>query len=137
MQMRITLKNSDNLGVLSSTLCLIHCLITPFIYISFASLFSQNEFLSFPWKGINLVFIVVSLVAVNRSTKKTTSKIIKPIFWFSWCFLFFVLFNEEVKFIELPEALSYISAINLAGTHIYNLKFCGCKDENCCIQKKN
>ena len=137
MQMRITLKNSDNLGVLSSILCLIHCLVTPFIYISFASLFSQNELLSFSWKSINLIFIVFSLVAVYGSTKKTTSKVIKPIFWLSWCFLFFFLFNEEVKFIELPEALSYISAINLAGIHIYNLKFCGCKDENCCTQEKN
>ena len=132
--MKITLKNSDNLGILSSSLCLIHCFITPFIYMSFTSLFNQNDFLYSSWKGINIIFIVFSLIAVNRSTKKTTSKIIKPIFWFSWCFLFFVLFNEEVKFIELPELVSYLSALNLAGVHVYNLKFCGCKDENCCTK---
>ena len=135
--MRITLKNSDNLGILSSILCLLHCFITPFIYISFAGLFTQNEFLSFSWKGINLIFIIFSLVAVNRSTKKTTSQIIKPIFWLSWVFLFFVLLNEEVKFIELPEFVSYISALSLAGVHTYNLNFCGCKDENCCNQERN
>ena len=134
IRMKITLKNSDNLGILSSSLCLIHCFITPFIYMSFTSLFSQNDFLYSSWKGINIIFIVFSLIAVNRSTKKTTSKIIKPIFWFSWCFLFFVLFNEEVKFIELPELASYLSALNLAGIHVYNLKFCGCKDENCCTK---
>lgn len=132
--MKITLKNSDTLGILSSSLCLIHCFITPFIYMSFTSLFNQNDFLYSSWKGINIIFIVFSLIAVNRSTKKTTSKIIKPIFWFSWCFLFFVLFNEEVKFIELPELVSYLSALNLAGIHVYNLKFCGCKDENCCTK---
>ena len=132
--MRIVFKNSDNLGIISGGLCFMHCLATPFIYMSFASLFNQNEFLSFSWKGINLIFIVFSLIAVNRSTKKTTSKIIKPIFWFSWGFLFFVLFNEEVKFIELPELVSYLSALNLAGIHVYNLKFCGCKDENCCTK---
>ena len=132
--MRIVFKNSDNLGIISSSLCFMHCLATPFIYMSFASLFNLNEFLSFSWKGINLIFIVFSLIAVNRSTKKTTSKIIKPIFWFSWGFLFFVLFNEEVKFIELPELVSYLSALNLAGVHVYNLKFCGCKDENCCTK---
>ena len=132
--MRIVFKNSDNLGILSSSLCFIHCFITPFVYMSFASLFSQNDFLSFSWKGINIIFIVFSLIAVNRSTKKTTSKIIKPIFWFSWSFLFFVLFNEEVKFIELPELVSYLSALNLAGVHVYNLKFCRCKDENCCTK---
>ena len=132
--MRLVFKNSDNLGILSSTLCFIHCFATPFVYVSFASLFNHNEFLSFSWKGINLIFIVFSLIAVNRSTKKTTSKIIKPIFWFSWCFLFFVLFNEEVKFIELPELVSYLCALNLAGIHVYNLNFCGCKDENCCIK---
>ena len=135
--MRIVFKNSDNLGILSSTLCFIHCFVTPFVYMSFASLFNQNDFLSFSWKGINIIFIVFSLIAVNRSTKKTTSKIIKPIFWFSWSFLFFVLFNEEVKFIELPELVSYLSALNLAGIHIYNLKFCGCKDENCCTKQAN
>ena len=135
--MRIVFKNSDNLGILSSTLCFIHCFVTPFVYMSFASLFNQNDFLSFSWKGINIIFIVFSLIAVNRSTKKTTSKIIKPIFWFSWSFLFFVLFNEEVKFIELPELVSYLSALNLAGIHVYNLKFCGCKDENCCTKQAN
>ena len=135
--MRIVFKNSDNLGILSSTLCFIHCFVTPFVYMSFASLFNQNDFLSFSWKGVNIIFIVFSLIAVNRSTKKTTSKIIKPIFWFSWSFLFFVLFNEEVKFIEFPELVSYLSALNLAGIHVYNLKFCGCKDENCCTKQAN
>ena len=135
--MRITFKNSDYLGILSSILCLIHCFITPFIYVFFAALFTQNEFLSFSWKGINLIFIVISLVAVNRSTKITTSIIIKPVFWISWIFLFFVLFNEEAKIIELPEIFSYTSALILAGVHIYNLNFCGCKDENCCNQERN
>ena len=135
--MRITLKNSDYLGILSSILCLIHCFITPFIYVFFAALFTQNEFLFFSWKGINLIFIIISLVAVNRSTKITTSKIIKPIFWLSWILLFFVLFNEEAKIIELPEIFSYTSALILVGVHIYNLNFCGCKDENCCNQERN
>ena len=133
--MRITLKNSDYLGILSSILCLIHCFITPFIYVSFAALFTQNEFLSFSLKGTNLIFIIISLVAVNRSTKITTSKIIKPIFWLSWIFLFFVPFNEVAMIIELPEIISYTSGLILAGVHIYNLNFCGCKDDNCCNQQ--
>ena len=135
--MRISLKNSDNIGILSSTFCFIHCLVTPFIYITFAGFFKESEYHSFYWKGINLVFIIFSLIAVNRSTKKTKSKIIKPIFWLSWSFLFFVLLNEEVMFFELPELISYVSALNLAGVHIYNLKFCGCRDENCCTQETN
>ena len=134
--MRITLKNSDYLGIISSILCLIHCFITPFIYISFASL-KQNELISFSLNGVNVIFVIVSLIAVNRSTKITTSKIIKPVFWISWIFLFFVLFNEEAKIIELPEIFSYTSALILAGVHIYNLNFCGCKDENCCNQQRS
>ena len=134
--MRITLKNSDYLGIISSILCLIHCFITPFIYISFASL-KQNELISFSLNGVNVIFVIVSLIAVNRSTKITTSKIIKPIFWLSWIFLFFVIFNEEAKIIELPEIFSYTSASILACVHMYNLNFCGCKDENCCNQERN
>ena len=134
--MRITLKNPDKLGILSSALCLIHCFITPFIYMSFASL-KQNELISFSLNGVNVIFIIFSLVAVNRSTKITTSKIIKPIFWLSWIFLFFVLFNEVAMIIELPEIISYTSGLILAGVHIYNLNFCGCKDENCCNQQRS
>ena len=134
--MRITLKNPDKLGILTSALCLIHCFITPFIYMSFASL-KQNELISFSLNGVNVIFIIVSLVAVNRSTKITTSKIIKPIFWLSWFFLFFVLFNEVAMIIELPEIISYTSGLILAGVHIYNLNFCGCKDENCCNQQRS
>ena len=134
--MRITLKNPDKLGILSSALCLIHCFITPFIYMSFASL-KQNELISFSLNGVNVIFIIFSLVAVNRSTKITTSKIIKPIFWLSWILLFFVLFNEVAMIIELPEIFSYTSALILAGVHIYNLNFCGCKDENCCNQQRS
>ena len=130
--MRISLKNPDKIGILSSTLCFIHCLVTPFMYITYAGFFKQSEYLSLSWKGINLVFIIFSLIAVNRSTKKTTSKIIKPIFWLSWSLLCFVILNEEVKFFKLPELVSYVSALNLAGVHMYNLKFCGCNDENCC-----
>jgi len=29
-------------------------------------------------------------------------------------------------------ALTYISAFSLSALHIYNLKYCQCKDENCC-----
>ena len=134
--MRITLKNPDKLGILSSALCLIHCFITPFIYMSFASL-KQNELISFSLNGVNVIFIIFSLVAVNRSTKITTSKIIKPIFWLSWIFLFFVLSNEVAMIIELPEIISYTSGLILAGVHIYNLNFCGCKDENCCNQQRS
>ncbi|MFL2590648.1 MAG: MerC domain-containing protein [Flavobacteriaceae bacterium] len=130
--MRLSHKNSDYIGILSSTLCFIHCLITPFVYITYAGFFKQSEYLSSYWKGINLIFIIFSLIAVNRSTKKTTSEIIKPIFWISWSLLFFLLLNEEVKFFELPELASYVSALNLVGIHIYNLNFCGCKDGNCC-----
>jgi hypothetical protein len=31
--MKLTLNNSDGIGALASTLCLIHCLITPFIFV--------------------------------------------------------------------------------------------------------
>ena len=74
--MRTALKNSDNVGILSSTLCFIHCLITPFIYITYAGFFKQSEYLSFSWKGVNLVFIIFSLIAVNRSTKNISAQII-------------------------------------------------------------
>ena len=51
--MRIVLKNSDTFGALASTLCLIHCILTPLLYV-----------LPLWWKGLNLVFLLISFFAV-------------------------------------------------------------------------
>ena len=119
--MRIVLRNSDTFGALASTLCLIHCILTPLLFV-----------LPLWWKGLNVIFITVSFLAVYGSSKKTSKPFMKPLFWMSFTLLAFVLLNEEIHFFHLPELVTYFAAINLSFLHIYNRKYCKCKDDKCC-----
>ena len=83
--MRIILKNSDIFGAASSTLCLIHCIVTPLLF-----------FVPFWWTGLNFIFIIVSFFAVYGSVKNTSRKIMKPLLWLGFIFLPTLIINEEI-----------------------------------------
>ena len=119
--MRLVLKNSDTFGIVASTLCLIHCVLTPLLFI-----------LPLWWKGLNVIFIIVSFLAVYGSTKNTSKSFMKPLFWISFTLLAFVLLNEEIHLFHLPELVTYFAAVNISFLHVYNLKYCKCKDDECC-----
>ena len=80
-----------------------------------------------------------TISGVNRSkigVKNLSSKTyIKYALWVSWTVLFAVLLNEKFQIIALVESAIYIPAILLVFLHIYNLKYCQCKTENCCTKK--
>tara|TARA_B110000014_G_scaffold129077_1_gene88974 strand:- start:5452 stop:5835 length:384 start_codon:yes stop_codon:yes gene_type:complete len=122
---KIILKNSDIFGVSTSTLCLIHCLLSPLLFM--APLWW--------WSSLNILFISVSFIAVNASVKNTSSKIMKPLLWIGFTLLTLSIINEEIGFFHIPEILNYSAAVFLASLHIYNLKYCQCKDDDCCIHK--
>jgi hypothetical protein len=118
----VELNNSDIYGATSSTLCFAHCLFTPFLFLS-------------PiwwWSSLNILFIFVSFIAVYNSVKKTSKKIMKPLFWIGFYFLTLSIVNEEFHFLHVPEVLNYSAAAFLAGLHIYNHRYCKCDDEECC-----
>lgn len=122
----IVLKNSDIFGASSSTLCLIHCILSPLLFLAPV----------FWWSSLNILFITVSFIAVNESVKNTSRKIMKPLLWIGFTLLTFTIINEEIGFFHIPEIFNYSAAGFLASLHIYNLKYCQCKDENCCVPKK-
>ena len=110
----IELKNSDIYGATSSSLCLAHCVLTPFLFLS-------------PiwwWSSLNILFISVSFIAVYNSVKKTSRQIMKPLLWIGFSLLTLSIINEEFHFLHVPEVLNYSAAAFLAGLHIYNLKYC-------------
>lgn len=134
--MKITLQKSDTLGALASTLCFIHCLVTPFIFIAKSSTYIEHHHAPLWWKSLDYLFLVISLFAVKHSTKNSSKKIMIPLFWVNWGVLVFVIINEKIGFISLPEIITYITALTLACLHIYNLKFCQCKNDKCCTSNE-
>jgi hypothetical protein len=53
--------------------------------------------------------------------------------WSSWLFLLTVLLIEKTHLTPLFDYASYFPAIILVALHFYNLKYCQCKNNNCCL----
>ena len=129
--MNISIKNSDYLGVISSLVCLAHCILTPLLFLSQATIVSHE--VPMIWQLLNYIFITLSFIAVYFSSKKTTKIFIKMGFWINWSLLFLCILNESIEAFSVPELFMYIFAAALCLLHIYSLKYCNCEDQNCCV----
>lgn len=123
--------SADNIGMASSTLCLIHCILTPFIFIAHACAASCCAAAPGWWKAIDLLFLIVSFIAVYYSARTTSKKWLKVAFYGVFTLFSLLLLNEYVPFINVSRYAMYITAGLLAGLHFYNRRYCNCSDENC------
>ena len=135
--MKLTIQHPDTLGAINSSLCVIHCFATPFLFLTQAQT-SLVELSTVPlwWQLLNYVFIVVSFFAVNRTVKNSSNQLVQSLLCVSWVLLSTLILNEQFEIMHMPELLTYFAGISLASLHIYNLKYCQCEDENCCPPKK-
>jgi hypothetical protein len=128
-------QKSDSIGVAASTLCLIHCIATPFIFIvQSSSLMCCNATPNW-WKSIDYLFLIISFLAICRSTQTTTKNWIKLALWGSWFLLFFIIINEKMSLFPLKEYFIYFPAIALIILHLYNKKYCRCNTTKCCTNE--
>ena len=132
--MILAFKKPDGLGALASTLCMLHCLATPFLFIAQAGSAHCCDEAPVWWRTLDFLFLVISFVAIYRSTQTTTSGLIKPGLWISWLVLSFIIINEKIGWFHLPELLTYLSAATLVILHLYNLNYCQCETEDCCAK---
>lgn len=126
----------DSIGIIASTLCTIHCIATPFIFIAKAcSAACCSEAPSW-WIMIDYVFLIISFLAIFFISKRLTVQWLKNTFWISWTLLLITIINHSVNIIQLPNNFIYIPSISIIILHFYNLQFCKCKDEECCLDNK-
>jgi len=119
--MKIIKSKSDILGTFASSLCLIHCVFTPFLFIVQAG--AASSFVDPPvwWKFMDFIFLIISFVAIYWSSKKTTLKWMKPLLWLNWGFLLLIILNEKLELFPLSESAIYVPAIALILLHTYNM----------------
>ena len=133
--MNISLRKPETIGAIVSTLCVVHCLLTPLLFVAQSYTATHSHEAPFWWKSLDYLFILISVIAVYESTKKSTNKLIKAGLWMSWIMLFLLILNEKLVWIELDEIITYSVALTLSMLHIYNLNYCQCETENCCNNK--
>jgi uncharacterized BrkB/YihY/UPF0761 family membrane protein len=132
MELRIKM-SSDLIGATASSLCTIHCMTNPFLFI--ASTCTKSCCSSAPlwWIWIDYAFLFISLFAVYKSTKSTSKFWTKLVLWGSWIALSSFIFIEQHTQLNLSDYYKYSSALSLALFHLYNLKYCQCESENCLV----
>ena len=131
--MDLRYKYSDILGASASALCLLHCLATPLLFVAYSASYQNYNNIPIWWKSIDYVFIIVSLFAVFWTVKTTSKAWLKYGLWLSWGLLSFVICNEKLEIVYIPEYFIYIPTIALVLLHLYNRAYCKCDNEACCI----
>ena len=131
--MRLIIKYSDYVGASASGLCLIHCIATPILFLSQASLISIGNEMLFLWQSLNFLFLAISFIAIYYSVQNSSNLYVKILFFLNWLILSTLILIELFEILSIAEFYTYIAAISLSILHIYNLNYCRCEDDSCCL----
>ena len=125
------INKSDWVGILASGLCMVHCLATPFLFVTHAAIGTHAQGRPFWWGFLDIVFLLFSFLAVYWSVRKTSRPWVKHAFWILWGLLALIIVNEKWGIMHLAEVAIYFPALGLVFLHFYNLRYGKCEDDNC------
>lgn len=128
-----TISKPDIFGATASTLCAIHCLAAPMLFLAQASLSTGHIEIPGWYQMIDYIFLTVSFLAVFYSVKNSSKSWMRKMLWLTFAVLFSAIINETFEVFHLGEAAVFIPAFSLSGLHLYNRKYCQCQEE-CCTQ---
>ena len=94
---------TDHLGVLSGVLCMAHCAFTPFLFLSQVQLISTYSEFPFLWNSLNIIFLILSFLAVYLSSKNSSNKYVKIMMFLFWGLLTFTILNELFELYHIQE----------------------------------
>ena len=122
----------DSIGIIASTLCTIHCIVTPFIFIAKACTATCCSDAPSWWLMIDYIFLIISFLAIFFISKNLTIKWLQTAFWVSWSLLLFSISNHSIEIVQLHKNFIYIPSGAIIILHFYNMQFCKCQNETCC-----
>ncbi|MFK7934800.1 MAG: MerC domain-containing protein [Saprospiraceae bacterium] len=123
---------SDLFGALASSLCVIHCVATPLIFVVQASAIRCSEIGPWWWRILDYLFLVVSIFAIYQSADKTSLAWMPKTMYIAWGVLAFLIINTTFHVLPIPHLLVYLPAFSLVFLHLYNRKYCRCATTKCC-----
>ena len=108
---------SDLIGTAASTLCLIHCVATPFLFVAQAEILGHGDAHPVWWGFLDIFFLVISYFAVWWSSQNTTKTWVRYALWISWIVLTMIVLNEKLSVFPLLEEAIYIPTVSLIALH--------------------
>lgn len=108
------INKADIIGILSSSICIVHCVATPLL-IAYGIGFMTNP-------KFKYLFLIISFVSIFKASENVKHPQIALLLWFSFLgFLFSNLFHEEFHWLDYFE---YFFAGLIITGHILNIKHC-------------
>ncbi len=102
------------IGIVSSSICLVHCVATPLL-IAFGAEYIINP-------SFKYLFLILSFASIFKATENVTNTKNAILLWVSfWGFLFSTLFQEEYEWLHYS---GYFFTILIIVGHIINIKHC-------------
>ena len=125
--------HTDKIGAFAGSLCLLHCAVTPFLFVAKACSVTCCAETPVWWRMIDYLFIIISFFAIYHTTKHTSKPWVRYALWLSWGLLLLTIINESMAVVPLAASFVYVPAVAIIILHLYNMKYCRCADEGCCI----
>ncbi len=116
---------ADHLGILSASLCLIHCTLLPIVFAWKAINFEHDIEGAFKW---DYLFLIFSFYAVFQASKHTLLPIIKWILWSGLGILVVATLLES--YAPIFKYMVILASFCLVVVHLYNLRYC--QRQACC-----
>ncbi len=121
-----SLRKSDFFGAAISTLCAIHCALSPILFaakpILERTVHHDDHGHGF-WRIFDFAFLILSLFAVRYSAKHTLSIILRWILWVAWIIFAAGILLEPLE-MAFTKWLMYVGSITLVITHLKNYQYC-------------
>lgn len=113
---------SDWVGVVSASLCVVHCLLTPML-ITLAANFGW-------WPGVSYLFLIVGFYAAYETSQHSSGSPWLWVIWISFALLTVsIIFEDDYETLEL---LGYVASAGLVVGHVFNIRFCKkCPSHDC------
>ncbi len=116
-------KKSDELGMVSSFLCILHCIATPVLLMvlpisSVTQSGSQNW-----WGWLDIIFLLISSIAVFWAVQRSPKLWIRISMVVSLLMLCLFIVNERFVGVEFPFDMVYFPAFTLIVLHLVNRKY--------------
>ncbi len=123
--------HSDSIGALSSALCMIHCLATPFLFVAQSCSATCCEASPMAWRLIDVAFLAISFYAIVPAWKIAGYTWVKAGMLVAWLILSLIILNSHLQVVSLSEKWIYLPALSLVVLHLYNRKNCKCQAKCC------
>jgi hypothetical protein len=114
----------DLLGITASSLCLVHCMLTPVLFISTAvfalPIPDHSQDIPLFWKGIELFFLALSFWSVQQVVKQKPPRWLSGLFFVMWFILVGLVLLEWAHLHVLGDYPKYATGLALIGLHLFH-----------------